>query len=406
MKLRVYFPASWHDSASLCEWALCDDSGFVLQSGSSLISELPKADEYLAIISSTRLMCVNVQMPSQSRRRWETALPFVAEEYTLTDPDDNHVVPGAIQTNGQRSLFVVEKQWLQSIVSAFNAANIALRRVIPEMLMPALPSEGWVIVWDGNSGFMRTAATSGMALDHGDELHPPMAFTLSLNASMPVMPRNVQIRFPLAGENIELPHWDNLPAEHSVGVHWNWRSEPIQNDILNLLWGPLAPKTRLLEWLPKLKPVALILLAAILIETLGTNIEWGILNHQKMSVTQEMERTFLKTFGENNTVVNAPLQMQRNIASLRHNAGLPDEADFLSLLDQASSTLSKLPAGSITALHYEAGRLDVDIKLRNQTEMMTLQQNLQSKGLGVRSGDIRNTGTGAETRITIQAGGT
>ena len=405
MKLRVYFPAVWHDNTSLCEWALCDDSGFVLQSGNSLISELPKAEEYIAIISSTRLMCVNVQMPSQSRRRWETALPFVAEDYTLTDPDENHVVPGAIQTHGQRSLFVVDKQWLQSIVSAFSAANIALRRAIPEMLMPGLPLEGWVIVWDGNTGFMRTGTTSGMALDHVDAQHSPMAFTLSLNASMPVMPRNVQFRFPVDAENIESPHWDNLPAEHSAGERWNWRTEPIPNDILNLLWGPLAPKTRLLEWLPKLKPVALILLAAILMETLGTNIEWGILNHQKMSVTQEMERTFLKTFGENNTIVNPPLQMQRNMATLRHNAGLPDEADFLSLLDQATSTLSRLPAGSITALHYEAGRLDVDIKLRNQADIISLQQHLQSKGLGVRTGDIRNTGSGVETRISILTGG-
>jgi len=39
--------------------------------------------------------------------------------------------------------------------------------------------------------------------------------------------------------------------------------------------------------------------------------------------------------------------MQRNISALRHTAGLPDDADFLSLLDQASSTLSKLPTGSV-----------------------------------------------------------
>lgn len=405
MKLRIYFSATWHDSASSCEWALGDDSGNVLQSGSSHIAELPKADEYIAIISSTRLMCVNVQMPSQSRRRWETALPFVAEEYTLTDPEENHVVPGATQANGQRSLFVVDKLWLQSIVSAFASANLALRLAVPEMLMPGLPQQGWVIVWDGNKGFMRTGPTSGIALDHGDEQHSPVAFTLSLNAAMPVLPQKVQIRFPSDIAHVDQPRWPNMPVEHSVGERWNWRSEPIPNDTLNLLWGSFAPKTRLLELLPKLKPVALIILAAILIETVGTNIEWGLLSHQKNSVTQEMNRTFLKTFGESSVLVNPPLQMQRNIAALRHTAGLPDEADFLSLLDQSSSTLSKLPSGSITSIHYESGRLDIDIKLRNEADIKSLQLSLQSKGLSIRLGDIRNTGSGVETRLAIQTGG-
>jgi general secretion pathway protein L len=405
MKLRIYFSATWHDSTSLCPWALCDDAGIVLQSGNSSLAALPKADEYIAIISSTRLMSVNVQMPSQSRRRWEAALPFVAEEYTLTDPEDNHVVPGAVQKSGLRSLFIVEKQWLQSIVSACLSTNITLRRAVPEMLLPAFLPDTWVIVWDGNKGFMRTGSTSGIALDHGDETHPPLALTLSLNAALPLPPKDILIRLSADASQHELPQWPSLMEKLSRGERWDWRSEPIPNDTLNLLCGTLAPKTKLHEWLPKFKPVALILLAALFIETLGTNIEWALLNHQKTVVTQEMERTFRKSFGEASVIVNPPLQMQRNIAALRHSAGLPDDADFISLLDQASSPLSSLPAGSVSGLHYESGRLDIDLKLRNEAEVIALKQRLQSKGLSIRPGDIRNTGNGVETRLAILAGG-
>ena len=405
MKLRIYFSAAWHDSESPCPWVLCDESGIVLESGESPLAALPKAEEYLAIISSSRLMCVNVKMPSQSRRRWESALPFVAEEYTLTDPDENHVVPGAVQKNGQCSLFVVDKKWLQTIVSACHAANIPLRRAVPEMLLPDLASDTWVIVWDGEKGFMRTGSTSGIALDHGDEQQPPLALTLSLNSALPDLPKNIQIRFTASAARHELPQWRNLPAKLNLGEQWDWRTVAIPNNILNLLWGSLAPKTRLHEWLPKLRPVALILSAVILIETVGTNLEWALLNHQKSVVTQAIERTFHKTFGDNSAVVNPPLQMQRNIAALRHAAGLPDDADFLSLLDQASGALSKLPNGSLTALHYESGRLDVDIKLHSEAEILTLQQNLQHKGLSIQSSDIRNTGNSVETRLAIRTGG-
>ena len=405
MKLRIYFSAAWHDSSSPCPWALCDDTGIVLQSGNALLTALPKADEYIAIISSARLMCVNVQMPAQSKRRWEAALPFVAEEYTLTDPEENHVVPGATQHSGQRSLFIVEKEWLQIIVAACNSANIPLRRAVPEMLLPDLPPDTWVIVWDGNKGFMRTGATSGIALDHGDEQQPPIALVLSLNSALPSPPKNLQIRFSAEASQQELPLWPALPATLIPGEPWDWRTEPIPHDTVNLLWGSLAPKTKLREWLPKFRPVAFILLSAIFIETLGANIEWGLLNHQKDLATQEMERTFLKTFGETSVVVNPPLQMQRNIATLRHAAGLADDADFLSLLDQAAGALSALPAGSISALHYESGRLDVDLKLHDEAGLISLQQRLQSKGLFVRPGVVRNSGNSIETRLSIQAGG-
>jgi type II secretory pathway component PulL len=147
------------------------------------------------------------------------------------------------------------------------------------------------------------------------------------------------------------------------------------------------------------------LLAVILIETVGTNIEWGLLNHQKTVVTQEMGRTFRKTFGESSVIVNPALQMQRNIAVLRHTAGFPDEADFLALLDRASGTLSTLPGGSVSAIHYESGRLDIDLKMLSEAEVIKLRERLLGKGLSIRTGDIRNTGNGVETRLTIQPGG-
>jgi general secretion pathway protein L len=231
-----------------------------------------------------------------------------------------------------------------------------------------------------------------------------MTLTLSLKA-INSPPQYIQLRFTSEAIQQDLPQWSGLPLTPALGQIWDWRTAPIAGDTLNLLWGALAPKTKLNEWLPKLRPIALILLLAILIETVGTNIEWGLLNHQKTVVTQEMERAFRKTFGESSVIVNPPLQMQRNIAVLRHSAGLPDEADFLALLDQASGTLSTLPGGSITAMHYESGRLDIDLKLHNEAEVAKLRERLLGKGLSIRTGDIHNTGNGVETRFTLQTGG-
>jgi len=407
MKLRIYFSDSWHDSSSPCPWALCDEADVVVQSGDALLTNLPKADDYIAIIAASRLNCVSVTMPSQSRRRWEAALPFVAEEFALSNPEENHVVPGVVQKNGQRSLFIVDKQWLKSIVSTCLTANITLRRVIPEMLLPNLPAETWVLIRDGEKGFMRTGISSGTSLDLSDGQSPPITLSLALKAALAATPSKIQVRFSQDDTDVQadLPQWPDLPCELVLDKPWDWRSEPIPNDALNLLWGSLAPKARLHEWLPKFRPLALILIAVLFIETLGTNIEWAILSHENTTVRKEMVQTFRKTFGASSAVVKPNLQMQRNISALRHSAGLADDADFLPLLDQASATLSSFPSSKITSLHYESGRLDLDVKLATASEIRALQQRLQSKALSVRLGEIRNTGNAAETRLSIQIGG-
>ncbi len=405
--LRVYFSGSWRDSASPCPWALCDESGAVLQSGNDPLAALPKGSECVAIVSPDRVLCISTRMPPVSRRRWQAALPFVAEEYTLPDPEDNHVVPGPLQADGRMALAVVDKLWLGHIVEACLTAKLPLRRVIPETLLPSLIAGTWVLVWDGSSGFMRTGSSSGVMLDCGDAHASPLALRLCLNAAPTSPPKKIEVRFQqhVAEAHRILPQWGDLTVPLSLGPAWDWRRAPIADDALNLLWGDFAPRTKIREWWPRLRPIALILLAALGVETVGTNIEWALLAHERKMLVQEMERGFHTAFGDASTLVNAPLQMQRNVAQLRHATGLPDDGDFLPLLDLAARPLTELPAGSIRALHYESGRLDIDIKLGRSDDFQSLQQHLQNKGFSVRTGDIHDAGNGAEARLTLLAGG-
>lgn len=408
--LRIYFSGNWRDSASPCPWALCDESGAVLQSGNDPLASLPKGLECIAIVAPDRVLSVSAKLPPGPRRRWQAALPFVAEEYTLPDPEDNHVVPGPALADGRMMLAIVDKPWLKHIVEACRTANLPLRRMIPETFLPALSPETWALVWDGSSGFVRTDSANGMALDSGDMDTVPLALRLSLNSapnSSPAsLPKKIEVRFPQHVPEAQriLPQWNGLPATLSAGPAWDWRRASIPADTLNLLWGDFAPRAKISEWWPKMRPAALILLAALGVEAIGANIEWALLAHEKNTLAQDMERSFRSAFGEASTIVNAPLQMQRNLAELRHSAGLPDDGDFLPLLDAAAPALAALPAGSVRGLHYESGRLDVDIKLARASDFRDLRQRLQNKGVGVQLGDIHDAGNGAEARLTLLPG--
>jgi general secretion pathway protein L len=400
--LRIYFSSQWRDNTSPCPWVLCDDKGALMQSGMATLANLPKGHECVAIIAADRVLSLAATLPPGGRRRWQTVLPYVAEEYTLVDPEENHVVPGPAISEGRRMLAVVDKAWLTRIVDAAHNAKLSLRRMVAETFLPALAADCWPLVWDGSSGFVKTGAASGTALDIGDISTPPLALRLSLDAA-PQVPKKIEIRFihDIAAEQRNMPQWSDLQLPLIAGADWDWRRAAIPEDALNLLWGDFAPRAKFQEWWPKLRPAAYLLLAVLAVEIIGSNIKWALLVNEKSQLTKNMQRTFRATFGDAVVLVNAPLQMQRNLAELRHAAGLPDAGDFLPLLNSASSSLTALPAGSVVAMHYEAGRLDIDIKLARKADFISLTQRMQNSGLGVRIGEIHDLGNGADARLTL-----
>lgn len=401
-ELRIYFSSQWRDSNSPCPWALCDDKGALLQSGIATLSSLPKGHECVAIVAADRVLSISAAIPPGARKRWQAALPFVAEEFTLADPEENHVVPGPDLANGRRMLAVMDKSWLKRIVDAAHNAKLSLRRMVAETFLPALAPDSWTVVWDGSGGFVRTGAASGSAIDIGDNGTAPLALRLSIDAA-PQLPQKIELRFTrdASGEQRSIPQWSDMQIPVLAGADWDWRREAIPGDALNLLWGNFAPRAKIQELWPKLRPAAYLLAVILALEMAGSNIEWAMLANEKTQLNTEMQRTFRTTFGDSVTLVNAPLQMQRNLAEIRHAAGVPDSGDFLPLLNQAASSLAALPVGSVVAMHYDAGRLDIDMKLARREDFSSLRLSLKSSGLGVRLGEIREQGNGAEARLTL-----
>ncbi len=405
--LRVYFSNQWRDSNSPCPWALCDDKGAMLQSGIATIATLPKGHDCVAIVAADRVLHVAATLPSGGRRRWQAALPFVAEEFTLADPEENHVVPGVALADGRRMLAVMDKSWLARIVESAHAARLSLRRMVAETFLPALASDNWTMVWDGSDGFVKTGTASGSVLDMGGESAAPLALRLCLDTA-PQLPKKIELRFvqDVPADQRKLPQWTDLQIPVVAGADWDWRRAAIPEDALNLLWGDFTPRAKIQEWWPKLRPAIFLLAAVLVVETVGSNLEWAMLVYEKNQLTKTMQRTFRATFGDTVTLVNPSLQMQRNLAEAKHVAGLSDTGDFLPLLYRASGSLAALSAGSVVAMHYESGRLDIDIKLARKDDFLKLKQAMLSSGIGVRMGEIRDTGNGAEARVTLLPEGT
>jgi len=401
--LRIYFLPQWRDSASVCPWALCEDSGAVLQSGTGTLASMPKAKECIGILAPERTLFISVKTPPGPRRQWKAALPFLAENQTLADPDENHVVLAGVPEGGQAALVIADKSMLRRIVDACRTAGQSLRKVVPEALLPPIEKAAWTMVWNGTGGFVRNGSSSAMALDAGDAMSPPVNLRLMLNNAATALPDGIRVRLTPSPSGAEagMPHWEGIPVPLAADEAWDWRRVPVTAETVNLLAGELAPPARPLEWWPRLRPAVYILLAMLFIEMAGGNLQWAMLAHEKQSLQSAMDLSFRKAFGSEVTLVNAPLQMQRNIADIKHGAGLEDDNDFFPLMELSAKALAKLPVGSVRELHFEGGRLEVEVNAASATQLDALQAGLRNSGLAV-SADTRSSGNGYNSRLTIR----
>ena len=398
-QLRIYIRPDWRDASSVCTWALLDAADSILGTGADVLSAMPVADECIAVVDAAQVLCIAKVLPKIKASQLEAALPLAVEDSMLGDAGDQHVVPGAITSDGRTVLYAIDKARLRQLVEACAAASIRLRRVVPEFgLLPVRPNE-WSLVWDGVSGWLAMPFGQGLSLGHGDLNQPPVALSLQWQAAQPV-PSAVRVFTTVE----MLPDWQGLPLVHA-DEGFDWRTVPLTADAPNLLWGKFKPTIRLQEWWPKVRPLFWIIVMALCIEALGYNLQWWSLAHEKQSLKQSMNAVFQETFGSEVEVMDASLQMQRSLARARHAAGVADDADFLPLLERVSAELATQAGSQVIGLRYAEGQMDIEIKLSGRGDVEALQQRLTEQGLSAQTLDVKESGGDVEAHLRISSGG-
>ncbi|HLY95615.1 MAG TPA: type II secretion system protein GspL [Sideroxyarcus sp.] len=399
MNLRIYLTAHWQDAASPCAWALLDDAGNVRESGNGNLAAMPQSDDATVIVSAERVLATTAVLPRIKRSKLETALPFTLEDALIDDVSEVHVTPGAKLPDGRTVLYTLNKGWLSRFLAASSAAKVRVRRIVPEFcLLPARANE-WSLAWDGAQGFLATTHSLGGALDSGDDNRAPVGLQLRLRQDAPAALR----MFALGGE-VQAPNWGIGVPVIFEKQSFDWRKAPIPADVPNLLWGKYAPPPRISEFWPWLRPALMAALLLLGMEVVISNMEWAVLAHEKRQLVSSMTETFQETFGADATIVDAPLQMRRNVARLRHAAGVSDDADFSPLLEKFSAASGTVPGSTLRTLRYGDGKLDVEMAL-NASALDTLLQRVAETGLLAQVVDKHDSGGTMTVQLRLSAGG-
>jgi general secretion pathway protein L len=119
----------------------------------------------------------------------------------------------------------------------------------------------------------------------------------------------------------------------------------------------------------------------ILVQLIGMNAHWLMLRQQKAQLTDGMAQTLRHAFPNTPVIVDAPLQMQRQVEQLRLAAGKTGPDDFLPLADRLAQATKSLPPDGVQTLEYKGKTLHVTLK--SGVDTIALRESVERVGLTI-----------------------
>jgi type II secretion system protein L len=388
------------------EWVTFGENGAALASGASNLRQPSVTGECELVLASELVLLERVACPAAQQRQLSAALRFLVEESAISDPERLHVAAAAGPGKDMLSVAIVDRPWLEQLLSRLERAGLSARSAYPECLLPALEPHAWTVVCNGASGFARTAEIEGFALDDAPAGEPPIALRLALERvrATASAPERIVVRAAADGVGPDTQRW---PAALGVGVErgpdWRWnQAQP--RPALELLQGEFAPPGAGRDWRARLRRSSLLAAALALLATCGIAIDWGVKANERKALLAEMQAIYRATHGEKAVVADPPLQMRRALSELRREAGLLDAGDFLVLLGAVADAPLDPARLQLESISYAGGMLTLQLRPRDPAQLGVQMERLRARmpapGLDVR---VEATGAGADASVRLTA---
>ncbi|WP_418316801.1 type II secretion system protein GspL [Piscinibacter sakaiensis] len=344
------FEFVWSADGSACD-----------KTGRSAPALMPKADRVVAALADTDVSWHKLLIPKAPANRMPAALAGLLEEALLEDPATTHFAlaaqarPGAIDF-----VAVTDRRWLQRELAAIEQSHLSVDRIVP-MAWPVDPPLGH---------FSTTGATAGgteaVALSWADA-NGVAIVGLDGSLARALLPTE-----PAAGTRFSASPAAAAAAEGWLGAPVDLLTDPQRllqaaQSPWNLRQFELARRhkgSRALRdaWRgllgPAWRPVRIGLVALLVVQLVGLNAWAAQLRGDIGAKRAEMVNLLRGSFPQITGILDAPLQMRREVETLRAAAGKPGGSDLEPLLLAAAAAW---PAGKAPAqnLRFEPGRLSI-----------------------------------------------
>ena len=355
----------------------------------ALLPVPPRGAEVVAVVPLSALSWHSVALPgglSATSPRLRAVLGGLLEDRLLDDEEHLHfaVSPSiASAPGGNTWVAVCDKAWLRGHLQALEAAQTAVSRIVPEFAPDAGPLElhavadadaaCWVMTGGAAGGVLRLPLSEAALLMVGGVKDQNPWTVLSEPQLAAQAEKLTQTRVTLV-----------MPAERwasAARTPWDLAqfdlARSARSRTVKKVSSALSQMAFGSQWRPARWGLGLFLLANLV----GLNVWAWQQNAQLAASRAAIQNLLTQTFPSVTVVVDAPLQMQREVDLLRQASGSVTANDLEAMLQALAAAA---PASRITTLDFSAGELRV-------------------KGLAVNPQD--NSGAGPNTAELLKAKG-
>lgn len=340
-------------------FVLSGDGVSATRQGRAAAARLPRADTVCAVMPEADLSWQRLSVPKAPASRLRAALGAVLEDQLLADDDELHLALEPGVTGGQTGWVVAtHKGWLATLVADLERAGVPLDRVLPLSwpgptpsvhALPAAADGGEpVLVWSHADGVATLRMSGSLARQQLAAVDRTQLVCSAHPAAAAAAEKWLEAPVQVLGEADRA-----LQARRSP---WNLR----QFDLVPHHRGRLALRD---AWRrvagPDWRPVRLGVLGLLLVQLAGLNLWARHLEQAVLDKRRAMAQLLQSAHPQVRSVLDAPLQMQRETDQLRTAAGQPGPTDLEPLLAVAARAW---PDGQppMASLRFEPGRLTLN----------------------------------------------
>jgi general secretion pathway protein L len=350
------------------------------------------AGEVVAVIPHTRLSWLSVQFPPGSQgARLGAVLEGLLEDRLLDDVADLHCVVDPTsadvpRTGGVAIVAACSKSWLREVLAPLQASGLVVQRLVPELSPRAQP----LLCVMGKPELSQSV----LCHTQGVTLLPPNVAQWKAFPAFTAYATLSTAQGPLVAEPAMVERVEQFLQRRPVMQNAAQRAVVAAQSDWDLAQGEWAQGTsqrflRLSQHVwqtffhaPAWRSVRIGLATLLTLQVLGLNAmawrEQRALDVQKVQLNQILTATFPSV----RLVIDAPLQMQREVDTLQRGAGRITSTDFEPML---AATASALPEGLVpTQWHFANQVLRAQGLPFNEAQANSARATLKVKHLQLR----------------------
>jgi general secretion pathway protein L len=357
------------------------------------VALLPRSTELVAVVPAQALSWHQVSLPKGSLKqgslggaidspRLRAVLDGLLEDRLLEEPAELHfALQPEAPTDGPVWVAACNRTWLRAALAVLEAAKRPVARIVPECA-----PDGLRLQVLGTPEQPQLLSTS----PQGVSLLPLSATTLAMaQASHAAHTEPVELVAEpavaaLAEQLAQRPVALQQSADRwltSARGRWDLAQFDLSNSTRSRAWKGLAAQATVWLQAPQWRAARWGLALLLLAQIVGLNA-WAWKESSSLQAKRStLTHTLTQTFPGVKVVVDAPVQMAREMVLLRQTAGATSPRDLEAMLSALGNTLP--PQQAATALDFASG--EARIKGLPTSNDPGIAQNLRTQGYSLRA---------------------